>query len=126
MAVDLIAIVKLSDILIEEAGEISSLVACAFTTPPSILIQNCAFLTIFLASMKILMINFHHECPPASTLPPPIKPSVDGSDDVGFVPCPRGEANETASDSAFQPDNHRYPTRHKVRILEEKSGERNG
>ncbi|KAJ7817989.1 hypothetical protein B0H14DRAFT_3148009 [Mycena olivaceomarginata] len=131
MAVDLIAIAKISDMLMEKAGDISRPVTYALTTPPSILIQNCAFLTIFLAAIKILMSSSHYECRTASTSPEIIEPlpcvsDVDGPDDIGFVPRSPSEANTTAPDPALQPDSPRYLTRHKVRILEEKSGVRNG
>jgi hypothetical protein len=43
MAVGLIGIAHISDMLMEKAGDISRLVTYALTTPPSILIRNCAF-----------------------------------------------------------------------------------
>ncbi|KAJ7815101.1 hypothetical protein B0H14DRAFT_2603718 [Mycena olivaceomarginata] len=49
MAVDLVVIAIFFDLLME-AGGCSWLVTHAFTIPPSMLIQNCAFLIIFLAS----------------------------------------------------------------------------
>ncbi|KAJ7934965.1 hypothetical protein B0H13DRAFT_2305115 [Mycena leptocephala] len=108
MAVDLIVLANYFDMLTEEAGGLSRLIAHAFTTPPSILIQNCAFLTIFLASCKILITSCHRECCIASTLPELLRVSdAEGPDDkvIGIVHYPPGEANKTAENPAFQPDN---------------------
>ncbi|KAJ7937565.1 hypothetical protein B0H13DRAFT_1852535 [Mycena leptocephala] len=129
MTVDFIVIANVFDQLMEGAEALFKLFTHAFTTPPSILTQNCAFLTIFLASCKILITSCHCECCIASTSPELLRASdVEGPDNtaIGIIHCSPGEANETACDLAFQPENPRYPTRRKVRILEEKSGERNG
>ncbi|KAJ7875715.1 hypothetical protein B0H14DRAFT_2715262 [Mycena olivaceomarginata] len=128
MAADLIVLAKYFDMLVGEAGGLSRLVAHAFTTPPSILIQNCAFLTIFLASCKILITSCQRECCIASTSPELLGVSdAEGPDDkaIGIVHCSSGEANRTAENPAIQPDNPRYPTRGRVRTIE-KSGGRNG
>ncbi|KAJ7934561.1 hypothetical protein B0H13DRAFT_2305659 [Mycena leptocephala] len=115
--------------LMEEAGRISSLVIHAFTTPPSILIQNCSFLassqTMFLASCKILTASCHRECCPASKRPELLRVSdAEAPEDtaISIVRYSTVVANKTAKDLALQPDNPRYLTRHQVRTLEEKCG----
>ncbi|KAJ7919967.1 hypothetical protein B0H13DRAFT_1868015 [Mycena leptocephala] len=124
------AAAKWCRILMAETEGLSNLLIHAFTTAPSVWIQNCAFLTMFLASCKILLrSSCPCKCSDASISPglfksPPSALNVERAHDaspITIVQWPTGKKNTAAMNLAVQPDSPRYLTRRKVRSLKGRS-----
>ncbi|KAJ7802112.1 hypothetical protein B0H14DRAFT_2614675 [Mycena olivaceomarginata] len=120
--------------VLKRALEFSSLLANIFTTCPSVLVQNCVFLTLFVASCKILLGNCHHQCH-ATARPPELSTSVQS---VREGPTPRScleelsneDRNVSAETALYAEDvgedQPRYLTRNQLRMLEGKTAQKWG
>ncbi|KAJ7940056.1 hypothetical protein B0H13DRAFT_1850256 [Mycena leptocephala] len=96
---------------VEEAMKFAHFVGYTLTTcPPPVMIQNCVFLTMFVASCKILLTSSHHRCL-ASSKEPELLKSVHADSvretqifESSLPDCSKNDANISVSLSAILVD----------------------